>query len=116
MRWRRRNRLVAVSLAGIVGIFLAAFSLVTWSYFRAEDARKLEAKQREEAQENERAERWERYRSNIAAASAALQLQNSVTARSALKMHQRSTATGNGTTSTASSTGLPSCFPCRVGR
>ena len=72
-------------MSGIVGIFLAAFGLVTWSYFRAEDARKLEAEQREEAQEKVRAERWGRYRSNIAAASAALQLQNSVAARSALE-------------------------------
>src|SRR5262249_59591132 len=37
-----------------------------------------------EAQGGEKAERWERYRSNIAAASAALQLQNSGTARRAL--------------------------------
>lgn len=84
-RWCRRNPLAAASLAGTVGIFLAAFSLVSWSYFRAEDARRLEARQREEAQEKERAERWERYRANIAAASAALQLQNSGTARLALE-------------------------------
>ena len=85
VRWCRRNALAAASLAGIFGIFLAAFSLVSWSYFRAEDARKMEAKQREDAQEKERAERWGRYRSNIAAASAALQLQNSGAARSALE-------------------------------
>jgi len=84
VRWCRRNRLVAASLAAIVGIFLTAFSLVSWSYFRAEDARKMEAREREKAQENETAERWGRYRSNIAAASAALQLQNSVAARRAL--------------------------------
>ena len=77
--------MVAASLAGTVGVFLAAFSIVSWSYFRAEDARMKEARQRQEAQENERAERWERYRSNIAAASAALQLQNSGAARSALE-------------------------------
>src|SRR5262249_32835695 len=52
---------------------------------RAEDARKMEVKHREEAQEKERAERWERYRANIAAASAALQLQNSGSARLALE-------------------------------
>lgn len=85
VRWSRRNPLAAGSLAGAAGIFLTAFCLVSWSYFRVEDARKMEAKQREEAQENERAERWERYRANIAAASAALQLQNSGMARLALE-------------------------------
>jgi WD40 repeat protein len=85
VRWCRRNTLVAASLAGTVVIFLMAFGLVSWSYFRAEDARKMEVKQREEAQGKERAERWERYRSNIAAASAALQLHNSGAARTALE-------------------------------
>src|SRR5262249_28449267 len=84
VRWCRRNPLVAGSLAAVVVLFLTAFSLVSWSYFRAEDARKTEAKEREEAQENERAERWGRYRSNIASAAGALQLQNSGAARSAL--------------------------------
>jgi WD40 repeat protein len=84
MRWSRRHRLEAASLAGIVGVFLTAFGLVSWSYFRAEAARQREVKERERAQENERAERRARYRSNIAAASAALQLQNSGAARSAL--------------------------------
>jgi hypothetical protein len=85
VRWCRRNPLVAASLAGTVGMFLTAFTIVSWSYFRAEEARKMEARQRQEAQEYGRAERWERYRSNIAAASAALQLQNSGAAQSALE-------------------------------
>ena len=98
-RWCRRNPLVAGSLAGAAGIFLTAFVLVSWSYWRAEDALKKEAKQRQSAdiardeaqiardvaERREMAERWERYRSNIAAASAALQLQNSTTTRSALE-------------------------------
>ena len=41
--------------------------------------------ERDKAQRNETAERWGRYRSNIAAASGALQLQNSGAARSALE-------------------------------
>ena len=85
VRWCRRHGLAAASLAAVAAIFLTAFSLVTWSYFRAEDARKKEVKEREQAQENERAERWQRYRSNIAAAAAALQLQNSGSAGSALQ-------------------------------
>ena len=98
-RWCRRNPLVAGSLAGTAGIFLTAFVLVSWSYWRAEDALEKEAKQRQtadiardeaqiardEAERMQLAERWERYRSNIAAASAALQLQNSTTVRSALE-------------------------------
>jgi eukaryotic-like serine/threonine-protein kinase len=92
VRWCRRNPLAAGSLAGVAGIFLAAFVLVSWSYLRAEDALKEEAKQRQaaviardEAQRKQKAERWQRYRSNIAAASGASQLQNSTTARSALE-------------------------------
>jgi eukaryotic-like serine/threonine-protein kinase len=84
VRWCRRNSLEAACLAGIVGIFVAAFALVSWSYVRAEDARKEEAKHRRAAEDKERAERWGRYRSNIAAASGALQLQNSGAARRAL--------------------------------
>src|SRR5205807_2428276 len=45
LRWRRRNPLVAAALAGVVGVFLTAFVLVSWSYVRAEDALKEEAKQ-----------------------------------------------------------------------
>lgn len=91
-RWCRRNPVVAASLAAIAAILLSAFVLVSWSYVRAEDARKDEVKQRQaadesrdEAQRNEKAERWGRYRSNIASASGALQLQNSSAARMALE-------------------------------
>src|SRR5262245_62002942 len=83
-RWCRRNPLVAASLAGILVVFVTAFALVSWSYWRAEAAFAEEARQKQEAQRREKAERWERYRSNIAAASAALQIQNSGTARRAL--------------------------------
>jgi eukaryotic-like serine/threonine-protein kinase len=92
VQWVKRNPGVAASVAGLAGVFLTAFVLVSWSYVRAEDALKEESQQRraadearDEAQRNEKAERWERYRSNIAAASGALQLQNSGAARSALE-------------------------------
>ena len=65
----------------------------------------------QEARRRGDAERWERYRSNIAAASAALQLQNSGPARAPSTPRRRSTATGNGSTSTASST-----VPARAAR
>jgi len=90
-RWCRRNRLVAASLGVVIVVFLTAFALVSWSYWRAEDARRDEAYQRgqadlarDAAQEKEKAERWERYRANIVAAASALQLHNIESARRAL--------------------------------
>src|SRR5437763_290016 len=84
VKWVRRHPGEAASMAGVVAIFLAAFVLVSWSYFRTEAAREEESRQRQKAEENERAERWERYRSNIAEAAAAQQLQNSSTGERAL--------------------------------
>jgi WD40 repeat protein/serine/threonine protein kinase len=83
-RWARRNPTVAASLAGVIAVFFTAFVLVSWSYFRAEDARKEETKQRQEAQNREKAERWERYRANISAAASAMQLNNVAVARRSL--------------------------------
>src|SRR5262249_57960272 len=57
------------SLTGIAAIFVTAFALVSWSYFSAEKARRL-------AEQRERAERWERYRADLAAAASAPQLHN----------------------------------------
>jgi WD40 repeat protein/tRNA A-37 threonylcarbamoyl transferase component Bud32 len=91
-KWVRRNPMVAASLAGLVGIIVTAFLLVSWSYFRAENAREEESVQRQAADEardaaqrEQKAERWGRYRSDIAAAAAAVQLQNNSAARRALE-------------------------------
>lgn len=75
-RWCRRNPALAATSAGFVCVFAVAFMLVTRSYLRAEDALWEEARQRHEAQRNERAERWERYRANLGATAAAIQLHN----------------------------------------
>ena len=105
-RWARRNPAIAV-LGGVLTAVLVAVtvgSMVAASYFRdlagsesranqelqktekvAVAAQKEALLERDKAQRNEKAERWERYRSNIAAASAALQLQNSGAARIALE-------------------------------
>ncbi len=90
-KWVKRNPGAAVSMAVIAGTFLTAFALVSWSYWNAEIARRDEAQQRRaadsarvRAQGEQRAERWGRYRSNIAAAAAALQLQNNIAAGNAL--------------------------------
>jgi eukaryotic-like serine/threonine-protein kinase len=85
VRWCRRNPVVAASLAGILLVFVTAFVLVSWSYWRADAAFKEEAWQRQEAQRREKAERWERYRSNLVAAASALQVHNVAAARDALE-------------------------------
>jgi WD40 repeat protein/serine/threonine protein kinase len=76
-RWARRNRGVAAAL-GVIGVLLVAAAIVS-SVAAVRFGRLATV-----AEEAAGAERWERYRSNIAAASAALQLQNSGAARSAL--------------------------------
>jgi WD40 repeat protein/tRNA A-37 threonylcarbamoyl transferase component Bud32 len=84
-RWCKRNPLAAGLLAAVAVIFLAAFALVTLSYWRSEQARQEVAEQRDEAQRREKAERWERYRANIAASASALQVHNVGSARRSLE-------------------------------
>jgi WD40 repeat protein/tRNA A-37 threonylcarbamoyl transferase component Bud32 len=76
-RWCRRNPYIAVLLAGIIGVFLLAFVLVSWSYVQADKARKF-------AEQREQDERWESYRANLIAVSSAMQVHNVSAARSAL--------------------------------
>jgi WD40 repeat protein/serine/threonine protein kinase len=76
-RWFRRNPFVAASLSGIVVVFLAAFALVSWSLWRANQAR-------DDATRHEKAERWERYRANMSAAATAFQSHNVSVARQAI--------------------------------
>jgi WD40 repeat protein/predicted Ser/Thr protein kinase len=85
VRWCRRNPLPAASLAGILVVFVTAFVLVSGSYWRAEAAFEEEARQRQEAQGREKAERWQRYRSNLIAAASALHVHNVAAARDALE-------------------------------
>lgn len=84
VRWGRRNPALALALASVVAVVLAAFVLVTGSYYRTEQARQDEAFQREEAERKEKSERWERYRSNLIAAGSAMRLHNVAAARDAL--------------------------------
>ena len=78
VRWGRRNPLPAASLGAMVMTGLLALAAILWQWREA-----VEARQR--AERAGAAERWERYRSNIAAAAAALQLEHSDTARRALE-------------------------------
>jgi WD40 repeat protein len=85
LRWARRNPGIAV-LGGVLTAVLALVtlaSLLAAGYFN--QLRLNEAQAADEARRRGDAERWERYRSNIAAASAALQLHQSDTARRRLE-------------------------------
>src|SRR5262245_6299760 len=78
VRWARRHPAVAALLA-VLTLVLVAVAVV--SSFAAVRFRTLAA----DVEQAARGERWEYYRANIAAASAALQLQNIETARRALE-------------------------------
>ncbi len=101
-RWARRNPVPAGLLAALVVTGLFALAAILWQWSEANalakslsnantelEDRRLKAVQaleraeraREEARRLGQAERRERYRSNVAAAAAALQLQNSASAR-----------------------------------
>ena len=81
LRWARHNPGIA-ALGGVLTAVLVAVtvaSLLAAGYFNR--LRLNEAQAADEARRRGDAERWERYRSTIAAASAALQLHQSDTAR-----------------------------------
>jgi WD40 repeat protein/serine/threonine protein kinase len=92
VRWARRNPGIAM-LGGVLTAVLVVglvASLIAAGYFNRLRLNEAQAAQnernaRQAAEVAGDAERWGRYRSNIAAASAALQLQNSGAARSALE-------------------------------
>jgi WD40 repeat protein len=84
VRWARHHAGVAAALA-VIGLLLVgaavASTLAAWSFRRLAGEEEAARAAAEQARDEES---WERYRSNIAAASAALQLQNTDTARRAL--------------------------------
>jgi WD40 repeat protein len=92
LRWARQHSATAAAL-GVIGLLLVgtavASTLAAWKFQRLADEKEaalVTALQARNDADNARdEERWERYRSNIAAASAALQLHNNETARSALE-------------------------------
>ena len=92
LRWARRHPGIAVLGAVLTAVLVlgTVASLLAAGYFnrlRLNEARSAgnERAARQAAEKANVAERWERYRSNIAAASAALQLQKSDPARRALE-------------------------------
>jgi WD40 repeat protein/serine/threonine protein kinase len=90
--WARRNPAVA-GLLSVVALLLVGVTIastvvalqMTQLATSEESARLAADEDRQKAIETGDRERWERYRSNIAAAAAALQLQNSSTAARALE-------------------------------
>ena len=91
VRWARQHAGMAAALAIIALLLLGTAVASTFAAWRFQHlAGEKEAalgdaiRARNEANNARDVERWERYRSNIAAASAALQLQNSDAARPAL--------------------------------
>jgi WD40 repeat protein len=78
VRWGRRNPVPAASLGAMAVTGLLALAAILGQWREAVEAR-------HRAEQAGDAERWARYRSNIAAASAALQLEHSDTARRALE-------------------------------
>jgi len=98
-RWARRNPVPAGLLSALVLTGLFAFLAIFWQWRQAEalaqsvtaanvqltEQRSIAVDAQARAEQASKAERWERYRSNIAAAGAALQLENSGMARRALE-------------------------------
>jgi len=76
-RWALRNPSTALLSAAVVVVALAGISGVIWKWNDAE-------KQAKDAWTNAQAERWERYRASIAAATDALQVHDIGSARRAL--------------------------------
>ncbi len=91
-RWGLRNPVPASLLGALTATGLVAFVAILWQWQQADRAWRFadalarsETDQRLRAERSGRAERWERYRSNIAAAAAALELQQSAKSRRALE-------------------------------
>ena len=124
MRWARHNPGTAV-LGGVltaVLVLATVASLLAAGYFKEtaqseRDARHEAEEARDLARRRGDAERWERYRSNIAAASAALQLQNSGSCPHAPRRCAGGTPQlGMAVPPQPARRSLASCCPCRAGR
>ena len=84
VRWSRRNKSLAAALAAIAALLITGTvaSGLAAEYFRRLAGEAADGRRR--AEQARDGERWQRYRSNIAAAESALQLQNIGPARIAL--------------------------------
>ena len=80
-----RNPAIAGLTAALVVLAIAGVSLVTWKWREAAGNARIAEEKAREADDRTRAGRWQLYRANIAAASAALPINNLNAARSALE-------------------------------
>ena len=83
-RSARQNPAIAGLTAALVVLAIAGVSLVTWKWREAAGSARIAEEKAREADDRTRAGRRELYRANIAAASAALPINNLNAARSAL--------------------------------
>jgi WD40 repeat protein len=85
LRWTRRRPAVAALSAAVLLVAAAGAAGVVWQWRAAVALAGAEAEARDRAETSARQERWERYRSTVAAAASALQLDNIHAARRALE-------------------------------
>jgi WD40 repeat protein len=83
-RWCRRNPAIATLLAAVIVLLLTVSIGSSVAAVRMKRLAADEKTARHDAEIAADAERWERYRANLAAAAAALQMHNSAAARRAL--------------------------------
>jgi len=85
VRSARRNPAIAGLTAALVVLAVAGVSLVTWKWREAAGNARHAEEKAHEADDRTRAGRWELYRANVAAASAALRINNLNAGRAALE-------------------------------
>jgi WD40 repeat protein len=85
LRWARRNPAVASLSAAVVLVALTGLSGVLWKWREAQQQANAAEQAVALARDHAQAERWERYRANIVAASSALQVHNFSAAREAVE-------------------------------
>lgn len=81
VRWVRRNPTVAVLLAGVVLTTIAGVTGIAWQWRKAVANARIANQLTDEARQKTKAERWERYRANMAVAGTAMHEQNFTSAR-----------------------------------
>src|SRR5262249_52031957 len=86
VRWGARNPTIAALSVSVVLVALAGLSRVGWKWREAETQADAANAAAGEARERARAERWERYRADIVAASSALRLYNAGAGRRSLDL------------------------------
>lgn len=85
LRLAHRNPAIAVLSVALLLVGITGLSGIIWKWQEAQDNARTARDETQKALDAAKAERWERYRSNIAAAASALQLHNIPAARQSLE-------------------------------